>query len=280
MANRIKHKKLKSLHQRKAEAKLKTEKSNLSSIKRANQKIHQYAGRVPIVVPLAGMYGMSLEREIERARFYGHMHRVFGLDGWNITKPNILRNRSHGRDGKPIRLKGYNRLSKVDLEDVNAAPFEWLWYKGRLKKLPKDLNIEDIQTVRIEAALSFREEWHLSQVSEMQSTDWVSSGGGGFGPKSISATKVEAMTSIGVLRSHMKQIPPIPEIGNLHLMEVLESVVVMDRWIWSGQQGDRLKQSINTVLCAIDCAAIHYGALTLNDFRDIWPLVRFKERKL
>jgi hypothetical protein len=280
VADTIPKRKLKSLAERKAQMQRDRATPEMRQQRVRANKALQLAGQRPVVVPLSGHYRKSDEREAERAAFYGHMNLIFGLEGWQKPGRFQATGRSGSRDVEKRKILTNNRRSDIVKEDINAAPFEWLWRNRRLRYLPDTVDIEDIEAARIHAGIAFREEWELGQVTELRSPDWLSGGGGSFGPRSLSATKVECLSSIGELSHNMKSIPRIPEMGDIYLFNVLEEVVVKDRFLWRGMKGDEHKRAIRTVLCALDCAAIHYAALSLSDFRDLWPEVKYMDRPL
>ncbi len=216
----------------------------------------------PVVVPLSASYRREDEFEGRRVRFYASCARAFEFEGWMLDRDGFHATASQvGRDG---RLKDviFSR-SSVAAHDANAAPLEWLIFYDKLH----DPGMRDtIARVRADAGFLFRADVEIASVSPMRSPELDAPSFGGGGSRSFSMKQIEAIESIGKLRDDME--------GDL--FRLLNRFVCDDEWVWGAPGTAPKKSAIEACVCALDCAAVHYHLLALQDFRDRWTKVRFR----
>lgn len=255
MADSIIKRRLKSLAQRRADEQAAKERARARARERREQ------GFVPqpaIVLPLDAYYAREPAFEAERARFYTHCARIFGLSGWHLHGPSIemAAEIGYGDRERDVQRLGSDSAANID---IMAAPVEWLVAKRRLETREDE---SGIGLVRYSVALRLRDTWSGADIAGLKSQDVEASGGGGGG-RLPSDYKIDCIKALAGLRRAMSP----------HHYTLLEAVVARDEWVWERRKTPAARLAVILELhVAIDHAALRFGLISTSQFVQRWKV--------
>lgn len=184
-----------------------------------------------------------------------------------------------GYDGRQSRMAPIARSKGVTSFEASSAPLEHLVFNDKL--VLKD-EVADCGAARAEAAYSYREDMEKAEIAGLGAQVISDANGGGGNRATLSEHKLFAMQSLGELKDTMGK----------REYQLLERLVWKDEWVFlvpepktkpktkaqararRQNQEKARRRAMEDVLKVLDLAAVHYGLITMADYRARWVQAR------
>lgn len=223
------------------------------------------AGLRKKALPLLAFYGREPDVERRRGSFYAAMATVYGWSEWklepihdvNLNLPDVR----GGRDGRPPELRGVGKKHVMPVI-LNAAPFEYLFSKG---KLQGERDAQGASYRRLSAGQRLRGIFEGAEISGLKAANLEGTSGGGMPGRLPGEYKMDCIRYLSQLRG--------PEwAGGMPaaLFSLLEAVVYRDRWLWEELRADRQEAFFLRLHKALDLLSVRLRMMSAQDFTARW----------
>lgn len=274
MSESVVKRRLKSLHQQRAEKAAAAAAAKQRKAERDEQLVKDTATaaergisvymleagrRGPLVLPMAAHYARSAEHEVKRAKFYADIALVYGSSGWHFSNPGVRTKAGKaGYEGRDREIQALDQESSVNL-NVASAPLEWLAAKGRLET---HADPSGQRMVRFAVASKFRDVSQGADFAGLKGQAYDGgSGGGGGGGRPVTDHMIDCVKIVTEVRASMHP----------GMFRMLVRVVCLDEWVWEKARKAKDRRAIIEHLHkALDKAAVTLRYMTAADYKKRW----------
>jgi len=188
--------------------------------------------------------------DVIRSRFYAMVRRHLA-EPVSIRKTAATAPSGPGRDGVPIEIEKYGDPRIASYRDNAADALGWLAMKGHMNSRIVGDRTDRLMEIawaegraRITTATMLSDLFERAELTALRSANLEGISGGGFGPRAVHHTKLEAMMAVQSIRS---DIPPA-------CMAIIEAVISRNQSPWLGQGKAAQAKIFEEIRRAIDFA--------------------------